>query len=219
MKRSFFKYGVMAVMMLVAGFTFTACGDDEDDPTEGVVTPGGDEDGDGEENTSPIASASVVYSVQTANFADMQAVADEIYVRYVDENNQVRQEPFTGKWEKNVEVPAVDGSCTVALQVIGVAKDDESLAALSGDIRLRIDASAVYGFNHVDGGKSDGWNLSAAVNNSYALPDGLNGMLNDFNSDKEKFGGIVFASCAQNDGGEHISPEAFWETNKFVPGE
>ena len=91
MKKSFFKYGVMAAMMLVAGFSFTACGDDEDDSTPDVITPDGGEDGDDAEEASPIASVSVVYSVKTADMADVLAVADDVYVRYVGEDNQIHK--------------------------------------------------------------------------------------------------------------------------------
>ena len=219
MKKSFFKYGIMAAMMLAAGFTFTACGDDEEGATDGVVTPGGGGEGDDTEETSPIASVSVAYSVKTADIAAVQAVADEVYVRYVDEDNQICQEPFSGDWEKNVQVPAADGSCTIALQVVGVAKDPESLAALSGDVRLSFTVTARYKLNHVNGNTTDGSVMTTTGSETYTLPDSFDYMLKAFNSDEERYGGINFAACAHNEGGESVSSRSFWEANKFVPGE
>lgn len=219
MKKSFFKYGVMAAMMLVAGFSFTACGDDEDDSTPDVITPDGGEDGDDAEEASPIASVSVVYSIKTADIADVLAVADDVYVRYVGEDNQIHQEPFSGEWEKAVQIPVIEGGGTMACQVIGVAKDSTSLAAISDKISLNFTVTATHKLTYANGNTSESFTFAKNDNQTYNLPDNFDYMLKVFNNDEERYGGINLAAYADNVADDSVTSLSFWKANKFVPGE
>lgn len=214
MKTNFLKLSFMALMMLMAGISFTACGDDEDDTNTGEVIPGDDEQ-------PAIESITANYSVRAGNMDNLLAVADEVYVRYVGEDNTIHQEAFTGEWSKTIRINAVDGKCSAALQIIGVAKDDAELDAIPDQLDIDVDMDGnTYVATFTSGESTEATASPRRVLPSVLTNEQKDTWMKNIRLSGERYGGVVFSSYAISYDGISVSTAStLWEDNKFVPGE
>ncbi len=214
--RKFTLSGIaMAAMVALAGAAFTACGDDE----ETVIgdPPGG---GDGQGGVKAVSHVTAEYSAIADSIGALEALTGGVFVRYVGEDNAIHQEPFTGQWEKTVNVPASDGKYAAALQVIGTAKDSATISSLSGVYKMGVNTKgSKFTLNYTDGTSTVVPELLVSIYDmpSTSLPEHFTALWNNIKSRTETYGGLAFgmAVAAMGDTAT-VSYSEFWPEHKYV---
>ena len=208
-------------MMVCAGMVFSSCGEDVETILDGGSLGGGD--GDSKPSVpSKFVYADMTYTAKAADFAALQAVASDLYVRYADVDNVVRQEPFTGEWEKTVRIDSAHTSTGICAQIIGTVKDREALAELTGTVNLQVDLTVNGVYMYSDGRTKDyseegdlAYNKARA---GYELPDDLDRLYEAADTMNTVYGGYDFCHIQKEfttDGLNFNTFIGFWQTNIF----
>lgn len=199
----------MAAMMLPMTMTLTACGDDNEG--NGTTTP--------PPGPQYAKYVEVTYMAKATDMAGIKAVTDTAYVRYLDADNSIKQEGFTGEWSRTVRMTvSQDTTYAAALQVIGVPRDSASLSVLQQDVNLHVNITSSARFIFEDG-TSKPATLSAqdAINNNnIALPDLFQMFYRLIKSDTQRYGGLSFANYSYSGKKNSISSNSeLWTDNKL----